>query len=294
MRLMKTASLVVCFALSVPLAFAQSVPRAEVFGGYSYMNFDTKKSETTVLFGTGIDRLNMHGWEASLAVNANRWLAVEADFSGHYKPNCGGVSGLTCKDLSFLFGPKVTYRKEKITGFAHALFGGDNGGGSFSGFSLTDTPFAFAVGGGVDYALTKSLSVRVAQVDYFSTRHVHNLFPSLSPQNNIRVSAGVVFRFGHTKAVSERPTTPTSAESQIPQLGVAVVQDSHGIKVAAVTPGSPAEAAGLTDRDYIFFVDGNSVHTINELNASLVGKSTVKLGIQVNGVWMTDKIINLK
>ena len=61
------------WALFVPLvALAQDeFPRAEVFGGYSY-------------FRANPDKLNLNGWDASVAGNITNWFGVEGDFSGHY------------------------------------------------------------------------------------------------------------------------------------------------------------------------------------------------------------------
>jgi hypothetical protein len=135
-------------------------------------DFQARATEATGLFsveptrnlnggmgGLPNDRPNVSGWEASASFNVNDWFGLEADFSGHYYPNCETVPGLTCKDLSFMGGPRFTYRKERYSAFTYALVGGDNGSGSISGISLSDTPFAFAAGGGVDYspsALTKN------------------------------------------------------------------------------------------------------------------------------------------
>jgi hypothetical protein len=50
-------------------AVAQDVPKAEVFGGYSYASAD-------VLLG---QRANLNGWNASAAVNLNRWFGLVTD-----------------------------------------------------------------------------------------------------------------------------------------------------------------------------------------------------------------------
>src|ERR1700733_2124508 len=79
---------------------AQDFPRAEIFGGYSYLSFDVAGARDKLESVTGDDlsfipgRLNLNGWEASLDVNLNRWVGVEGDFSGHYVGSCGGAAGL--------------------------------------------------------------------------------------------------------------------------------------------------------------------------------------------------------
>ena len=86
------------FCLSMATAFAQDTPRAEVFGGYSYLHIDTQGVTGSTLdalcnntFGTGTcpaGTFQVHnafnGWNGSVQANVNRWLGVAADFSGHY------------------------------------------------------------------------------------------------------------------------------------------------------------------------------------------------------------------
>ncbi len=178
-------------------AFGQEVPRVEIFGGYSYLNYDLKANTTPT--NGDLSRESFNGWEASATVNLNRWFGLEGDLSGHYKsPGNGfGASGLVCKDFSFMGGPRFAYRKGKATIFTHVLFGADHGSGTVvypgGSFSPSDTPFAMAAGGGFDYAVRKHISIRIGQVDYFMTRH---FLTELATQNNFRVSAGVVFTFG--------------------------------------------------------------------------------------------------
>jgi len=56
------------------------------------------------------------------------------------------------------------------------------------GFS--ETAFAWAIGGGVDWNLKERLAIRLGQFDYLPT------YFGSTTQNNIRYSAGVVFRPG--------------------------------------------------------------------------------------------------
>jgi len=107
---------------------------------------------------------------------------VTADFDGHY----GSVFGVGGHDYNFLFGPTLSYRTDKITAFAHVLFGGSHAGAA--GFS--NTAFAWAIGGGVDWNLKERLAIRLGQFDYLPT------YFGSTTQNNIRYSAGVVFRPG--------------------------------------------------------------------------------------------------
>jgi opacity protein-like surface antigen len=147
------------FLMALPVAMmAQDYPKAEVFGGYSYVR---------------AQGLNVNGWDAAVAGNVNDWFGVKADFGGYYK---NGESL-----YSFLFGPQFSYRKdERVTPFVHTLFGGVHATG--------DTSFAWAIGGGLDVKVADYVAVRIIQADYLGTRF------GGTTQNNARLSFGIVFR----------------------------------------------------------------------------------------------------
>lgn len=212
------------------LAIAQdSVPKVQVFGGYSWMHTGTGGLNGPTL---GIDlhqnpntlgvSPNFNGWNAEGQYNFDRWIGVVADVTGEYgTPISGaanGVSGLpSMSQYSFLAGPVVTYRgMAKFTPFVHALFGWDRAhmrAGSITGtsspvtsFASTYTDFAMAFGGGVDYKLSRRVSLRLGQVDYFrTTLDLNSLYGSAfgpgsfhglpTHENNIRFSTGIVLRF---------------------------------------------------------------------------------------------------
>jgi opacity protein-like surface antigen len=280
---------VLLFALS-SVVFGQEFRRAEVFGGYSYMNVDTE--------GLG-DRVSAHGWAASLTVNVNRWLGVTADFSGHYKPNCGSVSGVTCRDYSYLFGPKLSYRiaDSKAVLFAYGLVGGHNLGAGYAGLTASQDSLAFAVGGGFDYAMTRNISIRVAQVDYLFTRHLQTL--GGTHQNNIRVAAGVVFAFGGASAVQADSASTTSTNArpmpsgniEIPELELTGTNTDRGFLVTTVAQGGPA---GVTSNDLVYSVNGIVVKTGAEIKAALGDGATAKVVFMLGRMTPVEREIRLK
>ena len=174
-RLVFAAALV---ALAAAAAGAQeTTPRAEVFGGYSY--------------GGG----GSHGWEGSVAFNANRWLGVVADFGGQYTRTDEPDFSERIRTHSFLFGPRFSARnKSRATPFAHVLVGAahNDSRAREAGLDLhfADTAFAAALGGGLDVRVGRRVAVRAFQLDYLRT----NFFGG--SQNNGRISAGLVLRLG--------------------------------------------------------------------------------------------------
>jgi len=162
-----------CFAV------AQDNPKAEIFGGYQYLRANTGVS--------GVDSINLNGWNASVNGFFTKNFGISADFSGIY----GSPFGASTSFYTYMFGPIVRFpNSSKIQPFAHALFGASHGSVSASGLgSTSDNGFAWAAGGGVDVNVNHRFAVRLAQADYLMTTF------SNTNQNNFRYSAGVVFKF---------------------------------------------------------------------------------------------------
>jgi opacity protein-like surface antigen len=80
-----------------------------------------------------------------------------------------------------------------VTPYVHVLFGGAHASISVGGSSGSVNAFAFALGGGVDAKLTHAVAFRVAQFDYLLTKFSDGIDDR---QNNVRISTGIVFRWG--------------------------------------------------------------------------------------------------
>jgi opacity protein-like surface antigen len=178
---MRKLFFIAALLLTLPLiAQAQDAPKVEVFGGYSYLRADDDDG--------GID---LHGWNASTAVNINKWVGIAADFSGHYGDTTF-IVGLPKADASgylFLVGPRFSYRKHKVlTPFGHVLLGAARQHSSDLGYS--DAAFAMAIGGGLDATVHSNLAIRLFQADYVLTRFNDD------SQHNFRLSTGLVLRLG--------------------------------------------------------------------------------------------------
>ena len=175
------------------LASAQDSPKIEAFGGYSYLRAND-----------GGEGFNFNGGSGSLAYNLTPWLGVVGDFGGYHWSGSGDFAGEDSTVVTYLFGPKVSFRRGPITPFAQVLLGGahisasDNecedvrihgNGTSCGSTSGSQNGFSMALGGGLDWNATSHIGIRLIQAEYLLTR-----FDSQS-QNNARISTGVVFRF---------------------------------------------------------------------------------------------------
>ena len=179
----KHAGIVLFIIVIAGRVFAQIPTSGNVFIGYSFSRTDSFPGAPPVA--------NLNGWEASLEGKFLPWIGIVADFGAGYGSgsllipcpfSCSNNTNL--KRYTYLFGPRVSVPIGKFTPFAHALFGAAhvNDGG------LTDTSFATAIGGGIDYKLIKGLAWRL-QLD-----NVHTNFFSTG-ENHLRFSTGIDIRF---------------------------------------------------------------------------------------------------
>jgi opacity protein-like surface antigen len=173
---MKKVGLLVILLAFLPATLPAQTPEFEVFGGYSHL-----------FANLNAPSFNMNGAHISFAQNANSWFGGVADLSFHY----GTENGFKVNTQSIMYGPEFSYRKQQgFRPFGHILLGVVRGGNEFLGISESAAHFGLAAGGGVDVKVHKHVSIRVFEADYLMTHFLK------ARQDNLRVSAGVVFNFG--------------------------------------------------------------------------------------------------
>ena len=167
-KILVLTAIVVLLGVPVP-AMAADYPSSELFLGFRYMNIARE--------------LNGFGWGGSYAYNFSGHFGLVGEVGGVY----GSGNGRTFTLHDFLVGPRVTARGNPLNLFVHTLVGGGvataSGVGAGSGFM-------FALGGGFDYDLSKSLAIRLVQVDYVG-------LTGGGLVNSIRAQTGIVFKFGN-------------------------------------------------------------------------------------------------
>jgi opacity protein-like surface antigen len=182
-------------ALVIPIVFAAAVARAQENATpvvETGMNF----SFTNLYPGSGFPSFTSVGGTGTVEYNVNRMLGVVADLGG-YRNN--GDVNFNPTTFTYLFGPRVNFRRSRITPYAQALFGGARVSTSLTdpvtGNAFSENGFAMAYGGGMDVRLTNHVYVKPFQVEYLMTQ-TPNIWSPDGNQNSLRFSAGVVFRFG--------------------------------------------------------------------------------------------------
>src|SRR5438093_13583435 len=97
------AKITVFLFTALPLLHSQDIPRAQLFGGYSYLNFDSRS------FGFA-NRSSLNGYTVSPAFNITYGIGVVAEVRGQYGSR-----------MNF---PHVTIRTPVVYGRGSLVFAG--------------------------------------------------------------------------------------------------------------------------------------------------------------------------
>ena len=200
-------ALCLAFVMAACLAgFAQDMPKIEIPVGFSFVNVHPNLSPIT--------SFNIFGGGGGFVYNLSPMLGIKADFDGYTQGsglrqklinNGYTVGQLSGNVFTYMFGPQFKKHSGKMQPFAEALFGAAHSNayaqiyntihGSTNG-SSNNNAFAMEFGGGLDFALTKTVQLRPVEVDYLYTRFGVNGTSYTGAQNNFKYFAGVNFTFG--------------------------------------------------------------------------------------------------
>jgi hypothetical protein len=198
-------------------AVAQEYPRAEVSLDYSYMHFAPAQADT--------QNKSLNGGGGAFVWNFTDHIGVKADLQGYgsftdaftIAPSPAfpsGAHGSVSGNLfTYLFGPQIKFRHQHMQIFVDALAGAAHsnvygnafhticqptatGCGGVSA-SPSNNGWAAMLGGGIDFPINHTVSIRAAELDYVLTRFGNFFTQSNANQNNFRYTAGVVFNFGN-------------------------------------------------------------------------------------------------
>jgi outer membrane immunogenic protein len=179
---------VAAMAAAPVAAPAQSTPAAEIAFTYNWVHTNAPPKDCGCF--------SMNGGGGSFAYNfTRRWAVVgSVGAENNGKVDATGL-GLTLAD--FLVGGRYTLRSHsRLQPFGQILLGAAHTSGSLSPDQIglgAATSFAATTGGGVDVNLSRRIALRAIQAEYFLTMLPNG---SSDRQNNLRLSAGFVFRFG--------------------------------------------------------------------------------------------------
>jgi opacity protein-like surface antigen len=196
LHLQVLALCLVTMGAAVP-AFAQSFPKVELSGGYQFLNFSAEDESESM----------PKGWYFDVAGNLSPMIGLVFQVGGNYKTfdesvSLGGITATASADLSvheFLGGVRLNARSNSaIVPFGQVLVGAISASVEVSGsttipgmapitFNEEDsgTDFGLEAGGGVNFALSDSLGLRVG-ADYL------RVFADDGGANAFRFAVGIV------------------------------------------------------------------------------------------------------
>jgi opacity protein-like surface antigen len=198
-KMKRLLGLAALLAISSFPAMAQGLsegvtPTVEVGGGYAFYMWNPPAVDG--------GRLNLNGWSSNASYNLNKYIGAGFDVTG--TRNNQGANG-TQDIYSFMAGP-ILYPMghHKLTPFVHVVAGLGRytlylpaetiEGSTYAASNYAENRIAYGFGGGIDFAVSDRVAIRVGQVDY--ERTVFSLGGTFPAQNNFKFSAGVQFHFG--------------------------------------------------------------------------------------------------
>jgi hypothetical protein len=215
--------LLVLLALAATALPAAAQSEWQLYGGTSFLWAKTTPDAQQLHLST----LHEYGWQTAFSEYPWHWFGGTLEASGFYgrpdihipadyfgpgmPPHDQTITNaFNAKTYTIMFGPTFAYKHNAhVQPFGHVLIGGINEQYSLTSKYdplqlLTDkTPsyghwiFGWGLGGGADVSINRLVALR-GQVDWIPTTF-KNLYNDR--ENNVRISFGLVFRFGN-----ERPT----------------------------------------------------------------------------------------
>jgi peptidoglycan-associated lipoprotein len=168
-----------------------SPARLEVALAYSTVRSDTIPG--------GCDCFWMQGGKAEFRATFSTKIGLVGEIAGQHARSINSAH-TDVSLVSYLIGPRLSWRVHRFTPFAQALIGGVHGFDAIfpnlSNSATVPDAFAMAAGGGMNIGLSRHLALRPFQADYFLTSLPNT---SANRQNSLRVGGGIVFKFPSPK-----------------------------------------------------------------------------------------------
>lgn len=169
---------------------AQTQPSNEIALAYTYVHTNAPPA--------GCGCFSMNGGSGSYAYHFGPQFAAVIEVGAVHASNIDG-SGLDLTLASYLGGPRFYYRRPnaRFVPYGQVLLGAVRATGGLApanaGGASSSTVFGSTLGGGVEFNLSRTITLRAAQVDYFVTTFDNKVD---GHQNNLRISAGAAYHFG--------------------------------------------------------------------------------------------------
>lgn len=221
---MKKHSIVfACLLLFAIHMAAQDVPKAEIYGGYTYTRFNASSP---------VNAFSANGGQGSFQYNFNHLIGLVGELGGSHNGSLTVDGSPTLHPdqtgFTYLFGPRFFINKGGVVSPFFEFFGGgvhnsrsfsiansllpsplppirgvtETPGATSTKFASTQNAAAMLLGGGIDIRLNHLIGFRPIELDYMPTNFSPFNVPGLGHvnstnwQQNLRYSAGLIFRLG--------------------------------------------------------------------------------------------------
>jgi hypothetical protein len=187
---LKHTSFFICLVIAgatAALAQESNTPVAEAGVNFSIINIHP---------GDGVHALSVAGGTGTFVYNFNRTVSAVADIGGYHNKLDSNFNPTT---VTYLFGPRISFRRSRVTPYVQTLFGGSRLSSSFadpvSGVATAHNGFATAFGAGLDIPFKNHFLFKPGQIEYLETRY-QDPWSTKRTQNNLRYTAGISWTFG--------------------------------------------------------------------------------------------------
>lgn len=174
-------------------AWSQSIH----FEGQAPARFDVAFTYNPALANVTIGpEFGMQGGSVQLQTRVWHRFCAVADVAGLHTGNLNG-SGIGLDLITATFGPRYVWSpsRRRLTFFGQTLVGEAHGLNSIfpssSGANSTGNSLALEIGGGINLAFTRRLSIRAFDADWLRTQLPN---ATTNVQNNLRLGIGMVYR----------------------------------------------------------------------------------------------------
>jgi peptidoglycan-associated lipoprotein len=189
---MTVRSILTLFLLSIASVnlMAQTQPSHEIALDYNYIHTNAPPG--------GCGCFLMNGGNGSYAYHLGAQFAVVIEVGAVHASKVD-ASGLDLTLTSYLTGPRFFYRRPnaRVVPYGQVLLGAVRATGGLAPANSVGAPsstvFGSTLGGGVELNISRTITLRVAQVDYFVTTFDNQV---AGHQNNLQISTGAAYHFG--------------------------------------------------------------------------------------------------
>jgi hypothetical protein len=177
---------------------AQDTAEWQIYAGGSFGHEDVSPPFAV----STLNKVSAWGYNLGVEQYVNSWIGGVAEVGDYYrKPTVdlasvgfpGVKEQVRTHGFYLLFGPQLRHNFGKFTPFARATLGYSRAiFKDQAGFISSDqNSYATGLGGGIDVRVHEHISIRVIEADYVLSHF------RADRQDNWKVSAGVVFSWGH-------------------------------------------------------------------------------------------------